>query len=185
MNLTDFPNEGWHLCLVLLFGKRLFKCHLLTGYLLYTRDMMATEAADSDEEYLYGREGQSIPTPPPVTALEESAPLSSEMAELEVNDNNTPREISEIPADEPEPVEERPATTEPLPVPTPSNESILSLEQIKAERASLSPPDNNIAVVLQSPPTALLTNEGMLLNICLTSHMIFCSTNCHESSHHH
>ena len=26
---------------------------------------MATEAADSDEEYLYGREGQSIPTPPP------------------------------------------------------------------------------------------------------------------------
>ena len=138
--------------------------------------MMATEAADSDEEYLYGREGQSIPTPPPVTALEESAPLSSEMAELEVNDNNTPREISEIPADEPEPVEERPATTEPLPVPTPSNESILSLEQIKAERASLSPPDNNIAVVLQSPPTALLTNEGMLLNICLTSHRIFCST---------
>ena len=86
-----------------------------------------------------------------------------------MNDNNTPREISEIPADEPEPVEERPATTEPLPVPTPSNESILSLEQIKAERASLSPPDNNIAVVLQSPPTALLTNEGMLLNICLTT----------------
>ena len=141
---------------------------------------MATEAADSDEEYLYGREGQNIPTPPPVTALEESAPLSSEMAELEVSDNNTPHELAEVPADEPEPVEERP-TTEPLPVPTPSNESIISLGQIKTERASLSPPDNNIAVVLQSPPTALPTNEGMLLNVC---YHILCSINCTRARIH-
>ena len=127
-------------------------------------DLMTAAAADSDEEYLYGREGQDIPTPPPVTALEESAPLSSEMADLEVNDDNTPREIAEVPADEPEPVEEGP-TTEPLPVPTPSNESVLSPRQINTGRASLSSPDDNAAVVLQSPPTALTTNEGKLLNV--------------------
>ena len=124
---------------------------------------MTTETGDtSDEEYLYGREGQDITTPPPAPPIEEPAPLSAEMAELDVNEESFTIKMKEISTVDPE----RSASDQET-VPIPSNESFKSPEpSIKVETASLSP-DNRVSVVQQSPPAVPNTNEGKLLvTIC-------------------
>ena len=118
---------------------------------------MTTETGDiSDEEYLYGREGQTISTPPPAPT-QDSAPLSAEMAELEVNEESFETKTEENQSVDPE----RYASDQEA-VPVPSNESFKSPDpSIKVETASLSP-DTRVSVVQQSPP-APNTNEGKLL----------------------
>ena len=120
---------------------------------------MTTESGDtSDEEYLYGKEGQTISTPPLVPAPEDSAPLSAEMAVLEVNEESFGMKIDEMPT-----VDTERSASDQEAVPVLSNESFKSPEpSTKAEAASLSP-DNRVSVVQQSPPAAPVTNEGKLL----------------------
>ena len=122
---------------------------------------MATEAVDSDDEYLYGREGQNITTPPPEPEQEEAIPPSTEMAEVVIGDeslHNTMEEGAATPSPD-EPGEDTLGDGHTAMVAdTPTDSAAPELKP--AEGGGLQ--DSHVPVIQQSPRDTAGDTTGML-----------------------